>query len=216
MIFENLELEINKLYKYCLTLSRSPWMAEDLVQETMLKVYRLKKTEPNREFTFSFLCTVAKNLFIDERRKSKETIHFKEDFYGEVYDSIEHYGLIEILFTTLPLKQSMLITLKDVFGYTSKEIASMLRVSNESIKTAIHRSRKKLKATTEMKNGNLIPNHEIMMALSKAILESKPMELFYYYRLLESQNFQVRRASSKQSVFHVIDPDGNILKLMSQ
>ncbi|WP_251398978.1 sigma factor-like helix-turn-helix DNA-binding protein [Ureibacillus chungkukjangi] len=66
------------------------------------------------------------------------------------------------------MKQAMLITLKDVFGYTSKEIASMLRVSNESIKTALHRSRKKLK----FKNSNidledLTPNHEIIIALSQ-------------------------------------------------
>lgn len=215
MVFEDLEIDIKKLYKYCLKLSGSPWIAEDLVQETMLKVYKLKKTEPNREFNFSFLCIVAKNLFIDEKRKSKEVIHFKEDFYGEVDDSIEHYSLIEILLTTLPLKQSMLITLKDVFGYTSKEIASMLRVSNESIKTALHRSRKKLK----FKNRNidmeiLTPNHEIIIALSNAIRESKPMQIFYFYRLLESKNFLVRR-STVHSVFHVVDPDGNILEIIS-
>lgn len=109
----------------------------------------------------------------------------------------------------------MLVTLKDVFGYTSKEIASMLRVSNESVKTALHRSRKKLK----IKNFNidmeiLTPNQEIIIALSKAIRESRPMQIFYYYRLLESQNFQVRR-SSVHSLFHVIDPDGNILEIRS-
>ncbi|MGD6993569.1 RNA polymerase sigma factor [Sutcliffiella horikoshii] len=216
MFLEDIEYEINKLYKYCLKLSGSPWIAEDLVQETFLKVYKIKKTEPSREFTFSFLCTVAKNKFIDEKRKYRETIHFNEDLLGEAYDFIEYYGLIEVLFTSLPLKQSMLITLKDVFGYTSKEIASMLRVSDESIKTALHRSRKKLKLTntTNMEKGTLIPNHQIIMALSKSIKESKPMEIFYYYRLLESQNFQVKR-SSLHSVFHVIDPDGNILEIVS-
>ena len=215
MVFENLEIEIKKLYRYCQKLSGSPWTAEDLVQETMIKVYRLKKTDPNREFNFSFLCTVAKNLFIDEKRKIKEVIHFNEDFYGEANDSIEQYSLIEILLTTLPLKQAMLITLKNVFGYTSKEIASMLRVSNESIKTALHRSRKKLK----FKNSNiymevLTPTHEIIIALSKAIRDSKPMQIFYFYRLLETKNFKVRR-STVHSVFHVVDPDGNILEIIS-
>ncbi|MGD6960420.1 RNA polymerase sigma factor [Rossellomorea aquimaris] len=215
MVLEDLEFEINKLYKYCLKLSGSPWTAEDLVQETMLKVYKIKNSHPKKEFTFSYLSTVARNHFIDEKRKYKENIHFNEDLFGEEYDSIDYYGLVEILLITLPLKQSMLITLKYVFGYTSKEIASMLRVSNESIKTALHRSRKKLK----LKNSNidmkiLTPNHEIIIALSKAIRESKPMPIFYFYRLLESQNFQVRR-SSVNSVFHVIDPDGNILEIIS-
>ncbi|WP_042148047.1 RNA polymerase sigma factor [Paucisalibacillus sp. EB02] len=214
MVFENLDYEINKLYKYCLKLSRSPWLAEDLVQETMLKVYNLKHAEPNREFTFSFLCTVAKNLFIDEKRKNKESIHFNEDLYRVDGDSIEYYSLIEILLTTLPLKQSMLITLKDVFGYSSKEIAAMLRVSNESIKTALHRSRKKLKSINDMDRKVLIPNQEIILALTRAIQESNPMKIFFYYRLLESQNFKIRR-SFEQSVFHIIDPDGNILEVTS-
>ena len=215
MFLEDLENEINKLYKYCLRLSGSPWTAEDLVQETLLKVYKIKKSEPNREFTFSFFCTVAKNMFIDEKRKCKESMPLNEDIFGEEYDFIEYYGLIEILFTSLPLRQSMLITLKDVFGYTSKEIASMLRVSDESIETTLHRSRKKLKVTntTNIEKKILIPNHQIIMSLSKSIRDAKPLEIFYYYRLLESQNFKVKR-SSLHSVFHVIDPDGNILEIV--
>lgn len=215
MVFENLEVEIKKLYKYCQKLSGSPWTAEDLVQETMIKVYKIKKADPDREFNFSFLCTVAKNLFIDEKRKSKILIHFNEEFFGEVNNSIEQASLIEILLTTLPLKQAMLITLKDVFGYTSKEIASMLRVSNESIKTALHRSRKKLKfksSNTDMEVHT--SDHEIIIALSKAIRESKPMQIFYFYRLLETKKYQVRR-SNEHSIFHVVDPDGNILEIIS-
>ncbi|MCG7344876.1 RNA polymerase sigma factor [Sporosarcina sp. ACRSL] len=215
MIFEDVELEIKKLYKYCLKLSGSPWVAEDLVQETMLKVYKLKNAEPERQFNFSFLCTVAKNLFIDDKRKMKETIHFIEDFYGEACDSLEYDSLLEVLFTSLPLKQAMLITLKDVFGYTTKEIAAMLRVSNESIKTALHRSRKKLTSATEIDREVALPNHQIIVGLSRAIKESKPMHVFYYYRLLETRNFKMKR-SPEQSVIHVIDPDGNILELLSR
>jgi RNA polymerase sigma factor (sigma-70 family) len=215
MVFEDLELTINKLYKYCLTLSGSPWTAEDLVQEAIVKVYKIKKSEPQKEFSFSYLCTVAKNHFIDEKRKYKESISFNENLLGEEYDFIDYYGLIEILLTTLPLKQAMLVTLKDVFGYSSKEIASMLRVSNGSIKTALHRSRKKLKLIkNNVEMETLTPDCEIVLALSKAIQESKPMQIFYYYRLLESRNFQVRR-SSVHSTFHVVDPDGNILEIVS-
>ncbi|WP_409296324.1 RNA polymerase sigma factor [Peribacillus sp. SCS-26] len=214
MVFEDLESVIKKLYKYCLKLSGSPWAAEDLVQETMLKVYKIKKSEPEKELAFSYLCTVAKNNFIDEKRKYKESVHFNEDLYGEEYPSMDDYSFMETLLTTLPLKQSMLLTLKDVFGYTTKEMAQMLRISNESIKTALHRSRKKLKSYHDVGGEFLTPNIELIAALSKAIREAKPMQIFYYYRLLESQNFIVRK-SPGHSVFHVIDPDGNILQMGS-
>ncbi|WP_082386266.1 RNA polymerase sigma factor [Rossellomorea vietnamensis] len=74
MIFNELEQTINKLYCYCLKLSGSPWKAEDLVQETLLKIYRLKKQDPGREFTLSFLYKVAKNLLIDGKRKKKDIL----------------------------------------------------------------------------------------------------------------------------------------------
>ena len=213
MVFENLEQEIHKLYKFCLKLSGSPWIAEDLVQVTMLKVYKIKKYEPERSFTFSFLCTVAKNHFIDEKRKMKETISFNEDLYGEEYSHLDYNDLIEVLLNALPLKQAMLITLKDVFGYSSKEIASMLRVSDESIKTALHRSRKKLRLESTIEEWEGSPSiHKTSIALSNAIRGSKPMQIFYYYRLLEAQSFQVKR-DVDNAVIHVIDPDGNILEI---
>lgn len=214
MIFENLEHEITKLYRYCLKLSNSTWLAEDLVQETILKVYRLKQLDSKREFNYSFLCKVARNLFIDEKRKQKVQLNFSEDLHGGNYNFPEYDSLIEILLSSLPLKQSMLITLKDVFGYSIKEIATMLRVSTESIKTALHRSRKKLRTPVERFRGGETANHKIIVALSNAIKENKPMKIFYYYRLLEAQNFQVRK-SNGQAVCHVIDPDGNILQLQS-
>ncbi|PPA69402.1 RNA polymerase sigma factor [Jeotgalibacillus proteolyticus] len=210
MVFEDVEHAMKKLYRYCLTLTGSPWAAEDLVQEAMLKVYRMKRSDPGKEFSFSYLCTVAKNHFIDEKRKYQESVPYNEELYGKEYGSIEYAGLIELLLVNLPLKQSMLITLKDVFGYSSK----VLRVSNESVKTALHRSRKKLKLAQESGIEKPPPTHEIIPALLKAIQDSNAMLIFYYYRLLEAQNFNVKRSNS-ESVFHVIDPDGNILEIVS-
>ncbi|MBM7587464.1 RNA polymerase sigma-70 factor (ECF subfamily) [Bacillus pakistanensis] len=213
MVFENIEETINKLYRYCIKLSRSTWLAEDLVQETMVKVYKLKKLEPDRLFSTSFLFQVAKNLFIDEKRKSREFYLFDEETNSGSQDFIEYDSLIEILVTTLPLKQAMLLTLKDVFGYSSKEIASMLRISNESIKTALHRARKKLESPAVKPSTNRdVSNHKIISGLSKALKDSNPVQLFYYYRLLETRNYQFR-SRPEQSVCYVIDPDGNILEL---
>lgn len=213
MIFDDLEHTVNKLYRYCLKLSGSPWQAEDLIQETMLKIYQLKKQDPGREFTFSFLYKVAKNLFMDEKRKKKEFLSHHEDI-REVSDPTEFDALIEILLAALPLQQAMLITLKDVFNYKTKEIAAMLRVSDESIKTALHRSRKKLNAVPEDLPVPEFSNPQLIQGLSTAIKQSAPYRIFLYYRLLETRHFKAKR-SQGGSVFHIIDPDGNILEVAS-
>ncbi|MFI8684904.1 RNA polymerase sigma factor [Rossellomorea sp. NPDC077527] len=213
LIFDELEHTVTKLYRYCLKLTGSTWEAEDLVQETLLKVYPLKKQDPDRAFTFSFLYTVAKNLFIDGKRKKRESFTLHEEIYG-VYDPSEFEGLIEILLSALPLQQGMLITLKDVFNYTTKEIAAMLRVSDEFIKTALHRSRKKLTAVNEDTPVPAFANPEMIQNLSTAIKQSDPSRIFRYYRMLETRHFKVRRDINR-SVFHVIDLDGNVLEIAS-
>lgn len=213
IIFEELEQTVNKLYRYCLKLSGSHWQAEDLLQETLLKIYRLKKADPDREFTFSFLHKVAKNLFIDEKRKKKEFLSHQEDI-REVSDLTDFDALIEILLAALPLQQAMLVTLKDVFCYTTKEIAVMLRVSDESVKTALHRARKKLSTMTEDAPVAVFNNPQLILGLSTAIKQSDPSRIFLYYRQLETRHFKVQRRGMR-SVFHLIDPDGNVLEIGS-
>ena len=206
------ESEITRLYQYCVKLSQSPWTAEDLVQETLARVIKVKMAQPDRSLSFSFLCTIAKNLFIDEKRKHRDILSFEEDLHGETDGLFNYDSLIEILLSALPLKQAMLLTLKDVFQYTTKEIASMLRVSDESIKTALHRSRNKLKTLQPEEIHINIPNHQLIYSLSNAMKEANPQQIFLLYRQLETRHFQVRRVAG-ESVFHVIDPDGNILEL---
>ncbi|MFT4417309.1 RNA polymerase sigma factor [Fredinandcohnia humi] len=146
----NIEEISLKLYKYCLSIAKSEWLAEDLVQETLIKFIKIKQNEPNREINITFLYTIARNLFIDEKRKKNEIPKSPNELYESSFDSTEWDSLLEILYSTLPIRQAMLITLKDVFMYTSEEIAEMLRVSNESIKTALHRSRIKLRETVNI------------------------------------------------------------------
>ena len=205
-----------KLYKYCLSLTHSEWLAEDLVQETLIRFIKIRQREPNREIKISFLYTIARNIFIDEKRKKTEILTSPDQFFESSWDFTEWDSLIEILFGALPLRQAMLITLKDVFQYTSEEIAEMLRVSNESIKTTLHRARISLRenATTyTIKQKN---NSNLIKEFSLAIKNQQPLRSFYYYRLLQTENFKV--ITNREKEYHTIfisDPDGNILQVYS-
>ncbi|WP_240189976.1 sigma factor-like helix-turn-helix DNA-binding protein [Bacillus sp. P14.5] len=134
-------------------------------------------------------------------------------FFGKMEESMEYDSLIEILFSVLPLQQAMLITLKDVFGYTMKELSIMLRTSEESIKTSLHRSRKRLNTTAVESLSCDMTNNKVLYEISQAIKEPHPMKLFLYYRVLSSRNFHVKKKDS--SSFHAVDPDGNVLEITS-
>nr|WP_082051175.1 RNA polymerase sigma factor [Rossellomorea aquimaris] len=210
VIFEDLETTILKLYKYCVKLSGSTPEAEDLVQETLLRAYKLKKSEPDRNLSMSFLYTIAKNLLIDGKRKGYGFVLFNEEYHFQSKDFLEYDALLECLFTALPLKQAMLFTLKDVYGFSSKEIASMLRISDTSVKTALHRARNRIVKDVPYEN----PDKKILREISNSIKESNPLRLFQYYRLLETKYYNVSR-NVVNTLCHVVDPDGNVLEIIN-
>ena len=208
MQIENLELEMKKLYKYCLKLSGSHWLADDLVQETIWRVYRLQQTDLERTFTYSFLCKTAKNLLIDYKRKHRREVFLNTDIRKDSNEPMEYEEMLELLLRTLTLGQSMLVILKDVFGYSSKEIAAMLRVSNEAVKTNLHRSRKHFKEGMEQEVEHPIYSTPFTRELLKVMKQGNPKQIFHYCRLLEIQKFQPRKAAS-----YLVDPDGNLLEI---
>ncbi|MFD1738881.1 RNA polymerase sigma factor [Bacillus salitolerans] len=215
-----MELQIKeitlKLYKYCLSITGSQWLAEDIVQETLIRFIKLKQKEPEREISITFLYTVARNLFIDDRRKKSEILTEPHELYERSTDFIEWDSLLEILYSTLPLRQAMLITLKDVFQYTSEEMAEMLRVSNESIKTSLHRARAILRENSTRPPKKQQTNYTLIKEFSLAVKSYQPYKIFYYYRLLETENYNVfsKREGGAHAIY-ISDPDGNILQLVS-
>jgi RNA polymerase sigma factor (sigma-70 family) len=215
VIFDNLNKSTTLLYRYCLKLTGSKWTAEDLTQETILKVYSFKKANPLREFSISFLYAVAKNLFIDEVRKKKVVTSFHEELHQYRVDFTDCEGLMEELLLRLPIRQAILVTLKDVFEYQSQEIADMLRVSNESVKTSLSRSRSSLKQNREIEEAQFKhepPTKELLKELAGAFQEKNPAALFAICRLLETRNYLISRVNGTRYM-HVSDPDGNVLEV---
>ncbi|MBO0994846.1 RNA polymerase sigma factor [Bacillus sp. SD088] len=212
--FEEITL---KLYHYCQSLTSSKWIAEDLTQETLMKYIIILKNEPHRHINMTFLYTVARNLFIDQKRKNKEISIELYDYYNSSKDFIEWDSLLEVLYSTLPFRQAMLITLKDVFLYTSKEIAEMLRVRDQTVKTALHRARLRLKENDRSNEETIINefnDSRLIKELLYSIKNAQPYNIFYYYRLLETENYKVY--CNKTITNHVIflsDPDGNIIQI---
>ena len=59
------------VYRYALSLSGSPQTAEEITQETFFKAMRSLDRFQGRSSLKSWLCAIAKNLWLSERRKKK-------------------------------------------------------------------------------------------------------------------------------------------------
>lgn len=60
-----------KVYSFLMTLSKNQHIAEEITQKTFFKVMTEGKQYRGDASEFTWLCAIAKNLFIDEYRKQK-------------------------------------------------------------------------------------------------------------------------------------------------
>lgn len=143
-IFEPLRPD---LYRYCRYLTRSPWDAEDLVQDAMARGFvtlgTLFHTLPNPR---TWLFRVATNLWIDRKRRQQRERELSapqppEPSPADVRASREAAGT---LLVTLAPQERAAVVLKDVFAFSLDEIATTLSTTVGAVKAALHRGRDKL------------------------------------------------------------------------
>jgi RNA polymerase sigma-70 factor (ECF subfamily) len=134
-----------ELYRYCRHLTRSPWDAEDLAQDTMARAFATLGclVEPPLN-PRAWLFRVASNLWIDQMRRRRE---LPADAMPESTAAAEPRAPREAMGTLivrLSPQERAAVVLKDVFDLTLEEIAEALSTTAGAIKAALHRARGKL------------------------------------------------------------------------
>lgn len=145
------------LQRYCLSLTRSRFDADDLAQETWAKAlgYRKFTISPNPE---ALLLRIAKNTWIDASRRQGSLIRAMERS-GAASDSasaaatLEELSGLELTFQALLAHlsppQRTAWALRDVLGYSAAESAGLLATTEGAVKAALHRARQALSKVRE-------------------------------------------------------------------
>jgi len=139
------------LYRYCRSLTRNAWDAEDLVQDALSRAFvTLAGLFQQIESPRAWLFRVATNLWIDkQRRRSEEPLDEPEpaDRWSRTLDSVDPAEVRDagaMLIGRLSPQERTAVLLKDVFAFTLEEIAVMLATTPQAVKAALHRGRGKL------------------------------------------------------------------------
>lgn len=125
--------------------------AEDVVQVAFERLWKKHKTI-SLESARSFLFTTAYRYMIDWIRKNErvETLEKSSEQYRQFAPdsqcSFEARELLEKSLVILPEVQRSAVLLRDYEGYSYKEIAILLNLTEAQVKVYIFRARKKLKA----------------------------------------------------------------------
>lgn len=144
--------------RLCVSLCRNISDAEDLYQDTWLKVIRkYQKYDEHRPFD-KWLFTICVNTFKDHQKSFwiKKQLHFfsneeKELFLSsipgisDVEDKSEDYITLLNCLSELPPKYKMIISLVYFRNYTEKDVADILKIPIGTVKSRLHKAKKILK-----------------------------------------------------------------------
>lgn len=135
-----------ELYRYCRHLTRSPWDAEDLAQDTLARALVTLGTQlqPEIENPRAWLFRVATNLYIDRTRRVREELGALAEPPAQISDSRAKREAAGTLIAKLSPQERAAVVLKDAFELELGDIASVLGTSVGAVKTALHRGRNKL------------------------------------------------------------------------
>ncbi len=147
------------LFRLALRITLSREEAEDIVQDTLIKVWNRRDSWDTIESIEAFSLTVCRNMALDRVRlhenqntslDSDDTAAGTEspDSASNPYERTvqrEKVEIVRTLIDNLPEKQRSCMQLRDIEGKTYKEIAAVLGITEDQVKVNIFRARQTIK-----------------------------------------------------------------------
>ncbi|WP_080845858.1 RNA polymerase sigma factor [Cytobacillus gottheilii] len=152
------EMHQKRMFQIAYGVTRDYYLAQDVVQEALIKAYHHLESVADRSKLGAWLASITTRTAIDFLRKEKKTRE-KVDGYTEldkVYavmtqnvekeaEANELQAKIYQYLNTLSPEQKQLFLLKIKDGLKEREIAEILEMNPNTVKTKLYRMRKQLK-----------------------------------------------------------------------
>lgn len=149
----------DQLYRLALRITLDSAEAEDIVQETLIKVWNRREIWEDIEKIEAFCFTICRNLAIDSVKRQENQLASLDEAPTEQPDNSrnpseetiknDQFHLIRQIVDSLPEKQRSCIQLRDFEGKSYKEIAQIMLITEEQVKINIFRGRQTIKQKFE-------------------------------------------------------------------
>jgi len=187
-----------RVYRFGLKMCRDPEDAKDVLQDTLLAVARGVKDFRGASSMSTWMYTIARSFCIKKRRRSKFAPHEEESLDAEpgkeargVADEARgpeeslagrqiEAALEEAIGALQPIYREVLV-LRDVEGLTAPEVAEVLGITIEAVKSRLHRARVSVRERIAPKLGLPEP------AAAAPLAEACPDILDLFSRHLEGE-----------------------------
>jgi len=140
----------SQLHRFFMVQSASREDADDLLQETWLRVHKVRHTYRPGQPVLAWFYGIARHIRIDHYRKTVRTRAREQrlEETANVATASGDFGKaegLEVLLATLPESQREVIEMLKISGMSLEEVARATSASVGSVKQKVHRAYKKLR-----------------------------------------------------------------------
>ena len=148
----DLKVQYDRLLRYCYMKTKDRFLAEDIVQETFLRFWQ-KRSYQDTEKEMAILYTIARNLCIDEFRKTMpqsiedhpELAACKDDEPESHLDRVA----VEAALEELPEDLREMVVMRYVCEMSAADIGRVMKMSSFSVNRRLKEGLGRLKTTLE-------------------------------------------------------------------
>ena len=150
----------DKVKQFILAQVKNEWVADDLIQETFVRIQNNLDSLKDPAKTSSWIFRIAHNLCHDHFRQSKRsslggqkiqhTIEpFEEVLVQKQLEQQQMGECVQDKMDLLPPDFRTVLILSDIMAFSQREIAEILNISVSNVKVRLHRARKRFRAILE-------------------------------------------------------------------
>ncbi len=144
----------DKLFRLALRITFDRAEAEDIVQDTLIRVWDKRDEWSQMDSVEAYCLTITRNLAIDRsQKKEAQNVELTPETQEMPDASVpdrqmerdEQLSIVHRLINELPEKQRSIVQLRDIEGKSYKEIAEVLGLAEEQVKVNLFRARQRIK-----------------------------------------------------------------------
>jgi RNA polymerase sigma factor (sigma-70 family) len=134
----------DKLFSYCLYLTRHRNASEDIVQESFTRLMTRRDQGDELRSVANWLFICARNLALNQLARHQKETEWQEAGAPVVQSDPETARFVERVLHKLDVEERDLILLREQQLFSTAELAEMFDVTEEAIRVRLYRIRKKM------------------------------------------------------------------------
>lgn len=138
----------SRVFAYCRRFLGNKEEAQDVFQETFVRLYQSAQKDRNMTNVPAFILTIARNLCVNAKKREKHDLSFEEFMVAKEsskYEDDELLNLIKMAIDVLPEDYKEIFILREYDGLSYADIAEVTGTSLNNVKVRIYRAKQKVR-----------------------------------------------------------------------